>query len=46
MDYIKGRPYFQRGITYTVKVIPRQGRLEHCDKLSAAKHLIYGLEGT
>ena len=40
----QGRPAVCRAFTYMVEEIPRQGRLEGCRRMSAATHLICGLE--
>ena len=37
-------PAFCRAFNYMVEEIPRQGRLEGCHRMSAATHLICGLE--
>ena len=39
----QGRPAFCRAFNYTVEET-RQGRLEGCHRMSAATHLICGLE--
>ena len=47
VDYVsclQGRPAFCRAFNYMVEEIPRQGRLEGCHRMSAATHLICGLE--
>ena len=41
----QGRPAGCRAFNYMVEEIPRQGRLEGCHRMSAATHLICGLEG-
>ena len=40
----QGRPADCRAFNYMVEEIPRQGRLEGCHRMSAAMHLICGLE--
>ena len=41
----QGRPAVCRAFILMVGEIPRQGRLEGCHGMSAATHLICGLEG-
>ena len=41
----QGRPALRRAFIHMVEEISRQGRLEGYHKLSAATHLICGLEG-
>ncbi len=40
----QGRLADCRAFVHMVEKIPRQGRLEGCHRMSAATHLIYGLE--
>ena len=42
--YGQGRPAVCRAFIYMVEEILRQGRLEGCHRMSAATHLICGLE--
>ena len=41
----QGRPANCRAFIHMVEELPRQGRLEGCHGMSAAMHLIRGLEG-
>ena len=41
----QGRPAVCRAFVHIVEEILRQGRLEGCHRMSAATHLICGLEG-
>ena len=43
----EGRPALCRAFIHMLEVeeVPRQGRLEGCQRMSAATHLILGLEG-
>ena len=40
----QGRPAVCRAFNYMVEETPTQGRLEGCHRMSAATHLICGLE--
>ena len=40
----QGRPAVYRALIHMLKEVPRQGRLEGCNRMSAATHLICGLE--
>ena len=42
----EGRPALCRAFIHMAEGIPRQGRLEGCQIMSAATHLIWGLEGS
>ena len=41
----QGRPAVCRAFIHMMEGIPIQGRLEGCHRMSAATHLICGLEG-
>ena len=43
-SYVKHMRY-NSAFTHVVDEIPRQGRLEGCHRMSAAAHLLCGLEG-
>ena len=44
-ELCQGRPAACRAFIHMVEEIPKQGRLEGSYRLSAATHLICGLEG-
>ena len=44
VDYVREDLHFGELLNYMVEEIPRQGRLESCHRMSAAMHLICGLE--
>ena len=45
VNYVREDLQFAGLSTHMVEEIPRQGRLECCHRVSAATHLICGLEG-
>ena len=44
VDYVREDLQFCRPLTQLVEEIPGQGSMEGCHRMSAATHLIFGLE--